>query len=127
MNTVFYRFNNHIFLGFSSTLDKQVNFINFKNQIYLERNYLSFKINKNVQKDFSLKHQIFINSKIMNANRKISNSKHKNNFFYLKIKNTKMENLLIINEIGDMMLLEIINEKLKQMKCWNKFPPLFCQ
>ena len=26
-----------------------------------------------------------------------------------------MENLLIINEIGDMMLLEIINGKLKQM------------
>ena len=39
----------------------------------------------------------------------------------------KMENLLVINEIGDMMLLEIINEKLKQMECWNKSPPLFCQ
>ncbi len=26
-----------------------------------------------------------------------------------------MENLLIINEIGDLMLLEIINEKLKQI------------
>ena len=51
----------------------------------------------------------------MNANRKISNSKHKNNFFYLELKKTKMKNLLIIKEFGDLMLLEIINEKWKQM------------